>query len=100
VRTLLVPLPRVPGMIRRALKAAANEILSDAPPASIELWAVHPGGTSVVDAVQRALDLKPEVRKHERLKSSDPILEVGKAQAGIKVTSAGKRFENREFPAL
>ena len=35
--------PRVPGMIRRALKGAANEILSDAPAASIDLWAVHPG---------------------------------------------------------
>jgi predicted naringenin-chalcone synthase len=57
---------RVPGMIRRALKAAANEILSDAPPTSIDLWAVHPGGTSVVDAVQRALDLKPEALADSR----------------------------------
>jgi hypothetical protein len=58
--------PRVPGMIRRALKAAVNEILSDAPATSIDLWAVHPGGTSVIDAVQRALDLKPEALADSR----------------------------------
>jgi len=52
--------PRVPGVIRRALKAKANNILSGLPPSSIDLWAVHPGGTSVIDAVQRAFDIKPE----------------------------------------
>jgi alpha-pyrone synthase len=51
--------PRVPGVIRRALKAGADEILSGAPPSSIDLWAVHPGGTSVIDAVQRAFDVNP-----------------------------------------
>jgi len=49
----------VPGVIRRALKAGAGEILSGVPPASIDLWAVHPGGTSVIDAVQRAFDVDP-----------------------------------------
>ena len=52
--------PRVPGVIRRALKAGANNILSGLPPSSIDLWAVHPGGTSVIDAVQRAFNIKPE----------------------------------------
>jgi predicted naringenin-chalcone synthase len=50
---------RVPAVIRRALKAGVDQILSGAPPASIDLWAVHPGGTSVLDAVQRAFDVKP-----------------------------------------
>jgi predicted naringenin-chalcone synthase len=52
--------PRVPGAIRRALKAGANNILSGEPSSSIDLWAVHPGGTSVIDAVQRAFNIKPE----------------------------------------
>jgi predicted naringenin-chalcone synthase len=36
------------------------EVLAGAPADSIEHWAVHPGGRSVLDAVARALDLEPE----------------------------------------
>jgi predicted naringenin-chalcone synthase len=52
--------PRVPGVIRRAIKASAGEILSGEAPSSIDLWAVHPGGTSVIDAVQRAFGIGPK----------------------------------------
>ena len=58
--------PRVPGVIRRALKAGASNILSGLPPSSIDLWAVHPGGTSVIDAVQRAFDIPPEAMSASR----------------------------------
>ena len=58
--------PRVPNMILRTLKAGANEVLSQAPAGSIDLWAIHPGGASVVDAVQRALDLAPEALSYSR----------------------------------
>jgi predicted naringenin-chalcone synthase len=57
---------RVAGVIRRALKAGADDILSGAPPSSIDLWAVHPGGTSVVDAVQRAFDVNPDALSASR----------------------------------
>jgi len=50
---------RVPGVIRRALKTMASEILSGAPPSAIDLWAVHPGGTSILDAVQRTIGMAP-----------------------------------------
>jgi predicted naringenin-chalcone synthase len=62
----MVLAPRVPNMILRTLKAGANEILSQAPAGSIDLWAIHPGGASVVDAVQRALDLAPEALSYSR----------------------------------
>jgi alpha-pyrone synthase len=57
---------RVPGVVRRALKAGVDQILSSTPPSSIDLWAVHPGGTSVLDAVQRAFDVKPEALSASR----------------------------------
>jgi predicted naringenin-chalcone synthase len=50
---------RVPGAIRRALSDCADEILSGSPVSSIDLWAVHPGGRSILDAVERALGLAP-----------------------------------------
>lgn len=48
---------QVPGAIQDALSAKAATILRGAPAAAIDLWAVHPGGRSVLDAVERALDL-------------------------------------------
>jgi alpha-pyrone synthase len=50
---------RVPGVIRRAVHAGVDEILAGAPVSSIDLWAVHPGGRSILDAVERALSLAP-----------------------------------------
>ena len=49
---------RVPGAIGEALRSGAERIL---PPAAgpIDLWAVHPGGRSVLDAVEAAFGLEP-----------------------------------------
>ncbi len=48
---------RVPGLIGRGLPAAMPAILGDRPQASVDLWAVHPGGRSVLDAVEDTLAL-------------------------------------------
>jgi alpha-pyrone synthase len=50
---------RVPGVIRRALRGCKDEILGGAPAGAIGNWAVHPGGSSILDAVERAFDLAP-----------------------------------------
>jgi alpha-pyrone synthase len=49
----------VPATIHDGLRAHARAILDDAPIDSIKLWAVHPGGRTVLDAVERAFDLPP-----------------------------------------
>ena len=49
----------VPAAIHDGLREHGNEILAGAPVGSIDLWAVHPGGRTVLDAVERALDLAP-----------------------------------------
>jgi predicted naringenin-chalcone synthase len=51
---------KVPGAISAGLKPVAAEILNGAETSEIDLWAVHPGGRSVLDAVQSALELPPE----------------------------------------
>jgi predicted naringenin-chalcone synthase len=50
---------RVPAAIHDGLQQHGNDILAGAPAASIGLWAVHPGGRTVLDAVERAFDLAP-----------------------------------------
>lgn len=52
----------VPGRLAEALGNAAvvRAVTGGAPVESIEAWAVHPGGRSVVDAVERGLSLPPE----------------------------------------
>jgi predicted naringenin-chalcone synthase len=50
----------VPAAIQGALAGSGKEILRGRTPAEIALWAVHPGGRTVLDAVEQAFVLKPE----------------------------------------
>jgi len=50
---------QVPGAVRETLRNDHPAILGGRPPKEIDLWAVHPGGRSVLDAVERALKLEP-----------------------------------------
>ena len=47
----------VPGELRKAMKECAGELN---PGGEVELWAVHPGGRAILDAVEEGLDLQPE----------------------------------------
>jgi predicted naringenin-chalcone synthase len=49
----------VPHAIEMALKTGRDAVLSGRRLEDISLWAVHPGGRSVLDAVQKSLDLPP-----------------------------------------
>ncbi len=49
----------VPGSVGSALKSSRDQILGGADMADVSLWAVHPGGRSILDAVESALDLAP-----------------------------------------
>ena len=57
---------RVPTRLQETLRSRTDEILDGAPASSIDLWAVHPGGRSILDAVQHALSLGPEALAHSR----------------------------------
>lgn len=50
----------VPGAIGTGLTRSASRILGGASVGDTDLWAVHPGGRSVLDAVQNALQLAPD----------------------------------------
>ena len=51
---------RVPATIQRVLGGNVARILQGDTVDVIDLWAVHPGGRSVLDAVQRTLNLAPK----------------------------------------
>jgi predicted naringenin-chalcone synthase len=51
---------RVPNAIQAGLHAQAGDIVGGVAASDIDLWAVHPGGRTVLDAVEHALDLDGE----------------------------------------
>ncbi len=57
---------QVPVTILEAIRQDSDKMLKGTPIADIELWAVHPGGRSVLDAVERALGLKPPALGNSR----------------------------------
>lgn len=57
---------RVPAAIREALHARKGEILAGRNVSEIDLWAVHPGGRTVLDAVECAFDLEPSALSASR----------------------------------
>jgi predicted naringenin-chalcone synthase len=56
----------VPGEIGRALKESGRQITRGKDPLSIDLWAVHPGGRSILDAVEKGLGLPAEALAYSR----------------------------------
>lgn len=48
---------KVPAAIRTGLAAARADILGNHAPHDVDLWAVHPGGKTVLDAVETAFEL-------------------------------------------
>jgi predicted naringenin-chalcone synthase len=57
---------QVPGTIHDALQNSVGDILNGADVRAIDLWAVHPGGRTVLDAVERAFQLGPEALASSR----------------------------------
>ena len=56
----------VPGEIGRALRDAGDQVLRGKEPLSIDLWAVHPGGRSILDSVEKSLGLHAEALSYSR----------------------------------
>ncbi len=57
---------QVPGSIRHALSESQGRILKDAGVEAFDLWAIHPGGRTVLDAVEGAFSLPPKAMAASR----------------------------------
>jgi len=78
---------QVPGEIGGALKQLGRQVTRGKDPLELDLWAVHPGGRSILDAVEKGLTLAPDA-----LASSRSVL----AQFG-NMSSATVMFVLREI---
>ncbi|WP_246094032.1 MULTISPECIES: 3-oxoacyl-[acyl-carrier-protein] synthase III C-terminal domain-containing protein [Mesorhizobium] len=57
---------QVPAAVHETLRSNQGAIFGDRPTEAIDLWAVHPGGRSILDAVERALNLAPAALESSR----------------------------------
>ncbi len=57
---------RVPATIARGIGATKDKVLRGAAAADIQHWAVHPGGRTVLDAVEHGLELAPTALRTSR----------------------------------
>ena len=57
---------QVPTELRRAMKDCAAQFTRGRDPHSFDLWAVHPGGRTILDAVEHGLELPPETMRFSR----------------------------------
>ncbi len=57
---------QVPGELGNALKEHGLEVTRGTDPRRIDLWAVHPGGRSILDAVEKNLELCPDALRYSR----------------------------------
>ena len=57
---------QVPAELRRALGEIGGQITRGRDPLSIDLWAVHPGGRSILDAVEKGLGLPGDALSDSR----------------------------------
>jgi len=57
---------KVPGEIGGALKQLGTQVTRGKDPLSIDLWAVHPGGRSILDAVEKGLTLPVDALSSSR----------------------------------
>ena len=72
---------QVPGRIRRWLPHNAAALLGERSAEDIDLWAVHAGGRSILDAVQQALGLDGDALRHSR----DVLRDVGNVSSATLV---------------
>jgi alpha-pyrone synthase len=57
---------QVPTELRRAMKDSGAQFTRGRDPLSFDLWAVHPGGRTILDSVEQGLGLPPETMRFSR----------------------------------
>jgi len=82
----------VPLTLARALPEQSARILAGAKVADFDLWAVHPGGRSVLDAVMHGMDLPPDaldasravLRQHGNMSSATIMFVLARMMAEVE----------------
>lgn len=88
---------RVPSEIGKALKSSTGLILGGRQVRDIDLWAVHPGGRSVLDAVEQGLELPTDalassrrvLRENGNMSSASILFVLADLMAGASPGQSG-----------
>jgi len=88
---------KVPQAIYDALRAESNEILAATNGTSNTLWAVHAGGRTILDAVERALNLGPSalaasrdvLRRYGNMSSATVMFVLDELMRSAKTAAKG-----------
>jgi alpha-pyrone synthase len=84
---------KVPGEIGNALTTGGCEVLGERSKDDIALWGVHPGGKSILDAVERGLDLPKDA-----LNASREVLECFGNMSSATVMFVLEKLMDRAKP--
>lgn len=57
---------RIPNELKHAIKSHSQKILHEKNKKDFNLWAIHPGGSAILDAVQEGFDLEDSALKDSR----------------------------------
>jgi predicted naringenin-chalcone synthase len=57
---------QVPAAIARAIKEVGGQITRGKDPLSIDLWAIHPGGRTILDSVEKGFGLPADALSYSR----------------------------------
>jgi predicted naringenin-chalcone synthase len=82
----------VPSAIEDTLRRNSAVVLKERAISDIDLWAVHPGGRSVLDAVERALELQPNALSTSR----EVLRETGNMSSATVMFVLGKMLAANE----
>jgi predicted naringenin-chalcone synthase len=88
---------RVPGALREGLALSAERFLAGRPARDIDHWAVHPGGRTILDAAEQALDLDPTalgpsrdvLRDHGNMSSASVMFVLERLMRTIEPGASG-----------
>ena len=83
---------QVPGTLFEALRSQSSDILKGKPIDAVGLWAVHPGGRSVLDAVERGLNLGATALSHSR----EVLRQVGNVSSATVMFVLERMLQARE----
>lgn len=84
---------QVPGQLRQGLADACRRITQGQDPAAIDLWAIHPGGRTILDAAEQGLRLSAETMTESR----DILLNYGN-MSSASVMFVLQRLMQRAHP--
>src|SRR3546814_1124771 len=98
----------VPGLVGRGMPRVMDTLYTSWPPVDLSLCAVHPGGRSVLDAVEQSLNLPPTalaasreiLRRYGYMSSASVMFVLGALMKNARPGQSGVAMADRKSTRL